>query len=122
LALDDGFDNKIISGVLLTTRTTVARTLKKYLAEGLAGALYDDCRPGAPKAFRDGELEALRELANSAPPAGRSRWTGRLLTEEIGKILRKPVSRETVRQALKAEAASLAARARQGRGLGISAK
>jgi putative transposase len=75
---------------------------KRYLDEGLAGALYDKPRPGAAPKIT-GEIEAhLGMLACSTPPRGEARWTLRLLAEqliELGEV--DYVSHITVREVLK---------------------
>lgn len=87
---------------------TVARTRRRFVTEGLEAALRVIAdRPGRPPKI-DGAAEAhLVALACSEPPEGRARWTVRLLTDRYvalgvdGGWLDEPVSRETVRQALK---------------------
>ncbi len=87
---------------------TVARTRKRFLAEGLDEAVRTrKGGPGRPPKI-DGTAEAhLVALACSEPPEGRAVWTVRLLADryvalgvEQGWLL-EPVSRETVRQTLK---------------------
>lgn len=50
----------------------------------------------------DGSAEArLLELACSEAPEGRARWTLRLLEEKAKVVLDDPVSKDTIRRALK---------------------
>ena len=67
----------------ITSRRTVANVKRRYFAGGIKRALYDLPRPGAkPKV--DGEVEAqLIALVCSDPPAGRTRWTLRLLADQL---------------------------------------
>jgi transposase len=87
---------------------TVARTRARFVREGLDEALrvLKD-RPGRPPKI-DGTAEAhLIAMACSKPPRGRARWTVRLLADRFVELglaegwLEQPVSRETVREALK---------------------
>lgn len=97
-----------IADALACGTATVARIRRRFLTEGLDEALRLRKRaPGrAPKI--DGAAEAhLIALACSEPPAGRARWTVRLLADRFVALgveegwLKVPVSRETVRQTLK---------------------
>ena len=67
----------------MVTQGTVSNVKRRYFAGGVERALYDLPRPGAePKV--DGEVEAhLIALACSDPPAGRARWTLRLLADQL---------------------------------------
>ena len=50
----------------------------------------------------DGRSEAkVIEVACSPAPEGHSRWTIRLLENEMKMVLEEPVSRETIRRTLK---------------------
>ena len=50
----------------------------------------------------DGRIEArLIEIACSPAPEGHSRWTIRLLEDEMKMILDEPISREAIRRTLK---------------------
>ena len=87
---------------------TVARTRRRFCAEGLDEALRVIAeRPGRPPKI-DGTAEAhLIALACSEPPEGRDRWSIRLLTDRFVALgvedgwLGEAVSCETVRVALK---------------------
>jgi len=72
-----------IAAALLCSQKTVVHVRQRYLAEGLAAALYDKPRPGQrPKLT--GEVEAhLTLLACSDPPEGYARWTMRLLADKL---------------------------------------
>ncbi len=82
---------------------TIYRTRLNFVEEGLAAALGP--RPSARRYQRklDGEQEAhLIALACSKPPAGRARWTLRLLAERFVALGHAPeITHETVRQTLK---------------------
>jgi transposase len=98
-----GWTDEQISEALEVGRATIERIRQRFVEEGFETALYSR-RPGRryPRKL-DGEAEAhLVAVACSSPPAGRSRWTIRLLAGrlvELGVV--ESVSRETVRRALK---------------------
>ena len=85
------------------SRRTVERVRERFVEQGLAAALLP--KPSTRRYERafDGAQEAqLITLACSTPPAGKSRWTLRLLAEQAveWKIV-DTVSHESVRQTLK---------------------
>lgn len=62
---------------------TVRNVKRNYFDGGVEAALYEKSRPGATPTFT-GEVEArVTMLACSAPPAGRARWTLRLLADQL---------------------------------------
>ena len=98
--------------------TTVERIRQRFVEEGLEAAL-DRKKQDRPSRERklDGEAEArLIAVACSAPPAGRARWTLRLLADRLVELeVVEAVSHETVRQVLKKTSSS-----RGGRSSGAS--
>jgi transposase len=82
--------------------TTVERTRKRFVEEGLEAALSERSRPGARRKL-DGHQEAyLVALACSDPPEGKKRWSMQLLADrlvEVGMV--EEISDETVRRTLK---------------------
>lgn len=109
-ASDDGpaWDDERIAAALGCSAPTVARTRKRFLAEGLDEAVRTRRGgPGRPPKI-DGVAEAhLVALSCSEPPEGRAVWTTRLLADRYVSLgvtegwLDGPVSYETVRQTLK---------------------
>jgi transposase len=82
--------------------STIARVRRALVEEGLDTALYP--RQPVPRlpAKIDGANEAhLIALACSAPPAGRDRWTLRLLADRFVTLEGDSISYETVRRTLK---------------------
>ena len=101
LKCHQGWTDERIAEALETTKDTVRRTRLRARQVGPAGALQDQPRSGAPAKLNLEEEACLVALACSHPPAGRQRWTVRLLTEQaINRALIKPVAPETVRQVL----------------------
>ena len=91
-----------IAAMLHTSAVTVTQTCKQFLTAGLEAALYDRPRPGSRRKL-DGRQEAhLVALACSSPPAGRARWSLRLLADRMVELgLIETVSYATVRRVLK---------------------
>lgn len=96
-------DQRIADALDVTARC-LQNWRKKAVLEGPAAALERKPRvtpPVPPKV--DGRVEAhLTKLACSTPPAGRNRWTLRLLADRVVELkIVDSLSHETVRQALK---------------------
>ena len=88
---------KVAASVGLTPKT-VWLTSQRYQQGGLERALYERARPGAAALLDAPQRQHIIALACSAPPAGRARWTVRLLAEEAVKRKLVPrVGRETIR-------------------------
>jgi transposase len=82
---------------------TVERVREAWVTEGLEAALYPKpARAHRPRRL-DGEQEAhLIALACSAPPAGKKRWTLRLLADRLVELdIVDGIAPETVRTTLK---------------------
>ena len=102
LLLDKGKRDAEIVDFLGVERTTVWRTRKRYLAEGLEKSLQEKERSGQPKKYEAKQEAEIIALACSGPPQGRARWTLELLTKNLNlqKGL-KSINRETIRLILK---------------------
>lgn len=73
----------VIAAALLCHTNTVGNVRRRFVQQGLDGALYDQPRPGAQPKIT-GEVEAqLSLLACSTPPNGRKRWTLQLLADKL---------------------------------------
>ena len=92
-----------IAGALEVHPATVARVRRAFVEEGLEAALARKAPDRVYPRKLDGAQEAhLVALACSAPPAGRERWTLRLLADELVRLeVVEAVSHETVRRTLK---------------------
>ena len=97
-----------IASALDTATRTVERVRERFVEEGLDTALLP--KPGKRVYARklDGRQEArLIALACSKPPAGKKRWTLRMLADEMVELeVVESLSHETVRQALKKTSSS----------------
>jgi transposase len=100
--LGPAWSDQQISEALDLGVITVHRVRRSFVEGGLDGALARRPVPRRPR-MPDGEQEAhLIALACGSPPAGRCRWTLRLLADklvELGHV--GNVSHETIRRTLK---------------------
>jgi transposase len=86
----------------ITTRT-IEHLKARFVEEGLEAALARKPAVKAPKRTFDGAFEArLTALACSPAPAGRARWTVRLLAEQVVELkIAASVSTMSIHRALK---------------------
>jgi transposase len=98
-----GWDDAAIAEALDCGTRTVARVRKKYAAGGLDVALHRKKPTGRQYRKLDGDQEArLVAIACSAPPAGKARWTLKMLADRLVELeVVDAVSDETVRRTLK---------------------
>lgn len=104
LKVDEGATDAEISEWLECSEMTVYRARKRYTEDGIASIHRE--KPDRDYARKlDGEEEArLIALACSDPPNGRTRWTLRLLADELVALEAvdiDSISPETVRKTLK---------------------
>jgi hypothetical protein len=101
-SLGPAWSDQQISDALDLGALAVHRVRRSFVEGGLDGALIRRPLPRRPRML-DGEQEAhLIALACGSPPAGRCRWTLRLLADrlvELGHV--DKVSHETIRRTLK---------------------
>ncbi len=91
-------------------RSTVERVRKRFVEEGVEQAVNPRARPKRPSKVKiKGEIEEhLIELACSAPPEGRGRWTLQLLADQLVLLTSlESVSDETVRKVLQKKTLTL---------------
>jgi hypothetical protein len=98
-----------IAEALSCGRATVERVRKQLVEEGLEAVLQPKPSTRVYERKLDGRMEAhLIALACGAPPPGRSRWTLRLLGDQmVGLGYLESLSHETVRRTLKKTSLSL---------------
>jgi hypothetical protein len=98
-----GWVDAAIAEAVEVSQPTVARIRKQFGEEGLAAAL----NRRAPRRVYARKLDGIQEahliaLACSAPPAGRARWSLRLLADKVVDLeIVEDVSYQTVRRVLK---------------------
>ena len=112
LALDEGQSLQQAAAAVAANYNSVAAWRDRYKAEGLAAALADRPRSGRPARLDGQERARITALACSTPPAGRARWSLRLLAgklvelnlvgavshTQVGRILKKTRSPRTSRR------------------------
>ena len=105
LLSNEGKKDEEIAEVLHTSVSTIERTRKRCVLEGLTASLNERPRPGA-RCKLDAKGEAVLEtLAKSKPPDGRKRWTMQLLADRLVELkVVDSISDEAVRQQLKKNA------------------
>ena len=102
LKADDGLSDAEIVAALGTGIATVHRIRQRCVEEGFETALIERKRPGVPPKFTTKQHAHVIALACSDPPAGRSRWTLRLLADRVVELgLATECSYETIRRVLK---------------------
>lgn len=102
LKADEGLKDEGIMAALNVSRPTVERIRKRFVEGNVDKALNEDPRPGG-RIKLDGRAEAqLIALVCSSAPAGRERWTLRLLAQKLVELdVVDDISYESVRQHLK---------------------
>ena len=108
LLADKGYNNGEISRAANAHRQSIWRVKNRYLEEGLDSALKEKPRSGQPKKYMDKEEAEVIAAACTSPPAGRKRWTIKLLADKMkGKKSFETINRESVRLILKKAKQSL---------------
>ena len=98
LQLDVGQVASEVGTNLQLTAKAVREIGRRYEDGGIERALYDKQRPGATPLLETSQQQRIIAMACSDPPAGRARWTVRLIAEEAVKRKLLPrVGRETIR-------------------------
>ena len=102
LMADKNIQDAYIAEALSSGTSTVFRTKKTFVEEGLEATLNKDSRPGAERLLSGNEEALLVSIACSKPPEGRCRWTLQLLADRFVTLTDyDDVSIETVRRRLK---------------------
>jgi len=105
LKADEDWTDEAIHQALDVGLSTIGRVRRRFVEEGLEAALNSRPTTRQYEHRLDGNAEAhLIALACSSPPAGRQRWSLRLLADKLVTLEQvdvDSVSHETVRQILK---------------------
>jgi transposase len=101
LAAHDGVSDHDIARAVSVGGSTVCRTKRRFVEGNLERALSEETRPGAARKLSGKETALLVATACSNPPAGRKRWTLKLLAGEMVRLTEHDeLSHETVRRRL----------------------
>jgi transposase len=101
LAAASGSGDAAIAANVSVGTSTVYRTKRRFVEEGLEAALSEDPRPGAERKLAAKEEALLIATACSPPPAGRARWTLSLLAGAMVRLTKhSSLSSETIRRRL----------------------
>lgn len=101
LAAASGSGDAAIAANVNVGTSTVYRTKRRFVDEGLEAALSEDPRPGAERKLAPKEEALLIATACSTPPAGRARWTLSLLADAMVHLTKhSSLSSETIRRRL----------------------
>jgi transposase len=101
LASESGATDATIAQNISVGTSTVFRTKRRFVEEGLEAALSELPRPGADRKLAEKEEALLIATACSAPPTGRARWTLELLAGEMVRLTKHgSISSETIRRRL----------------------
>jgi transposase len=101
LAAHDGISDDDIARTVSVGGSTVSRTKRHFVEGNLERALSEATRPGAARKLSGKETALLVATACSNPPAGRKRWTLKLLAGEMVRLTEHDdLSYETVRRRL----------------------
>jgi len=101
LAADAEVDDDSMAASLGLSASTIYRTRRRFVEEGLEAALSEQPRPGGTRKLSGRDEALLVATACSAPPQGRKRWTLTLLADVMVKLTEHDdLSRETVRRRL----------------------
>lgn len=100
---DNAVKNKDVAAVLKVSMKKIDRAKKRFVKEGLEIALNGRKGERVYKKKTDGDLEAhLVALSCSKPPEGFSRWSLRMLADQVVALnYIDGISYETVRRVLK---------------------
>ena len=98
----DGRIDEDISAALGIGVSTVERTRRRCVEEGVDAALVERHRPGAEPKLDPTAQTTVIALACTTPPEGRDRWTLQLLAERVVELRLAPdISAESIRRLLK---------------------
>jgi transposase len=101
LAADSGRSDEEIARTVGVGTSTVYRTKRRLVEQGIEQALSEQPRPGGHRKLSTNEEAMLVALACASPPAGRAKWTLELLAGELVRMTgHAQISTETVRRRL----------------------
>jgi transposase len=110
LAAEERTD-EAIAAALRVGVSTVERTRRRCVEEGVEAALRERPRPGARPKLGPKERAFVVALACTKPPEGRKRWTMQLLADRVVELQMVPdITDESIRRLLKRTSSSRGSR------------
>jgi transposase len=101
LAADAGRTDEVIAATVAVGTSTVYRTKRRFVDEGLEPALNEEPRRGAERKLSTTEEAMLVATACTKAPQGRAGWTLALLADEMVRLTNHAsISTETIRRRL----------------------
>jgi putative transposase len=101
LAADEERDEDIATALRIGV-STVERTRRRCVEEGVEASLREQPRPGARPKLGPKEQAFVVALACTKPPEGRHRWTMQLLADRVVELALAPgISDDAIRRLLK---------------------
>jgi transposase len=102
LHADEGKQDQEIAAALHTGESTVQRVRRRFVEDGLHGALNEATRIGGARMLSGAQEAYVIALACSTPPDGRREWTMQLLADKVVALgMVEGISDETIRRTLK---------------------
>jgi putative transposase len=96
--LADGWAPSDVPAAVGCGEANVRRTRQRFEQGGLTAVLEDRPRPGRQRSTTDAVEARIVAMVCSSPPDGRSRWTVRLVADEVvERGIVKRISREKIR-------------------------
>jgi transposase len=106
LAAEERIDEEIAAALHIGV-STVERTRRRFVEEGLEASLREYPRPGARPKLGPKQQAMVVALACTKPPEGRERWTMQLLADRIVELQIVPdITDEAIRLLLKRTSSS----------------
>jgi transposase len=106
LAAEDRTDEEIVKALRIGV-STVERTRRRFVEEGLEASLRERPRPGARPKLGPKAQAYVVALACTKPPEGRHRWTMQLLADRVVELGLVPdITDEAIRLLLKRTSSS----------------
>lgn len=113
LSDENELTNKEIADRMRISTETVRKTQKRFVELDMQRAIRDLPRSGRPKHLTGKDKALITTIACSEPPAGRKRWTLRMIADRFVVLSdHNSISHEQVRQILKKTHYSLGDRGR----------
>jgi transposase len=101
LKAHEGYDTRQIAEASGVGIGTVCQIRKRFVEEGLEGALKERLRSGGPSKIGVEERAHIVTIMGSAPPEGHARWSLRLLASRLVELeIVDSLSHEGLRQIL----------------------